>query len=230
MSSKASTVGYVSASRSKNSRQAANRSCRSPVAPVAEAEQLRQPRLDEAPLLGVEEMLLQRRLQLAARRPADPRPRRSGSASAPCPPAPSRSRPPRRRGSGPGASRPSARSRRSTCRTPRPAGTCRSRRSPSPRPAAPCPPPPQAWNRSLIWRNSRSRPTNGASSPSDFSAPPRARDDPQRSPQRRRPFLALQLERVPLLVDDRLLGRAARRLADEAPFPARPPTAPARPC
>ena len=29
----------------------------------------------------------------------------------------------------------------------------------------------QAWKRSLIWRSSRSRPTNGASSPSDLSAP-----------------------------------------------------------
>ena len=67
MSSKASTVGYVSASRSKNSRHAAKRSCRSRVSLLAQAEQLREPRLDEPALLRVEQMLLQRRLQLPQR-------------------------------------------------------------------------------------------------------------------------------------------------------------------
>ena len=42
-----------------------------------------------------------------------------------------------------------------------------------------------------------------------------ARDDPQRAPERQQPILALQLERPGLLVDDRLLGRPPRRLADE---------------
>ena len=42
----------------------------------------------------------------------------------------------------------------------------------------------------------------------------RARDDPERLPQRHEPFLALQLVRARILVDDRLLGRAPRRLAD----------------
>ena len=40
-------------------------------------------------------------------------------------------------------------------------------------------------------------------------------DDALRPPERRQPFLALQLERAGVLVDDRLLGRAPRRLADE---------------
>ena len=43
--------------------------------------------------------------------------------------------------------------------------------------------------------------------------PAQARDDAQRPPQRRRTFLALQLERAGVVVDDRLLGRASRRIA-----------------
>ena len=73
----------------------------------------------------------------------------------------------------------------------------------------------QAWKRSLIWRSSRSRPTNGASSPCDFSEP--------RSPETTRcarqsgvgPSLPFSSKRARVLVDDRLLGRPARRLADE---------------
>ena len=172
MSSKASTVGYVSASRSKNSRQAANRSCRSRVSCSPRPSSCASRGSTKRRSSGSSDVLLQRRSQLPQRRLLRPRPRRSGSASAPCPPAPSRSRPPRRRGSGRGASRRSGSARRSTCRTPRPAGTCRSRRSPSPRPAAPVRSSAQTWNRSLICRNSRSRPTNGASSPSDRSSPP----------------------------------------------------------
>ena len=48
MSSKASTVGKVSASRSKNSRQAAKRSCRSPVAAPSRPSSCASARLDEA--------------------------------------------------------------------------------------------------------------------------------------------------------------------------------------
>ena len=40
-------------------------------------------------------------------------------------------------------------------------------------------------------------------------------DDAQRTPQRRLALLALELERAGVLEDDRLLGGAARRLADE---------------
>ena len=43
----------------------------------------------------------------------------------------------------------------------------------------------------------------------------RARDDPERAPERRQARLALQLVAAGVLVGDRLLGRAARRLADE---------------
>ncbi len=42
-----------------------------------------------------------------------------------------------------------------------------------------------------------------------------ARDDPQRPPERHEPVLPLQLEGARLLVDDRLLGGAPCRLADE---------------
>ncbi len=100
-----------------------------------------------------------------------PLPRRCGSACAPCPRAPSRSRPRRRRGSGRGASRRCRRCRRSTCRTPT---TSRD----LPIPAMPVTETRcafarrrEAWKRSLIWRSSRSRPTNGGSSPCDLSEP-----------------------------------------------------------
>src|SRR5437867_12154123 len=45
--------------------------------------------------------------------------------------------------------------------------------------------------------------------------PAGSRDDPQRLPQRHEPVLALQLEGACFLVDDRLLGRASRRLRSE---------------
>ena len=73
----------------------------------------------------------------------------------------------------------------------------------------------QAWKSSLICRSSRSRPTNGASSPCDLSEPRRPETTRRARQSGVRPLLALQLERAGLLVDDRLLGRAARRVADE---------------
>ena len=51
--------------------------------------------------------------------------------------------------------------------------------------------------------------------PADFSAPRAPRDDAQRPPERHEPVLPLQLVRARVLVDDRLLGRAPGRLADE---------------
>ena len=73
----------------------------------------------------------------------------------------------------------------------------------------------EAWNRSLIWRSSRSRPTNGASSPSDLSAPRAPETTRTARHSRMRPVLALQLVRAGVLVDDRRLGRPPGRLADE---------------
>ena len=76
MSSKTSTVGPCSASRSKKIRQAAKRFSRSPRRALLEAEQVREPRLDEAPLLRVRNVLLDgaRGASRGARR--RPRPRR----------------------------------------------------------------------------------------------------------------------------------------------------------
>ena len=57
-SSKTMTSGYVSASRSKNSRHAANRSSRSRARALLEAEEVGEARLDPAPLLRVGDVLL----------------------------------------------------------------------------------------------------------------------------------------------------------------------------
>ena len=67
-SSKTSTVGLCSARRSKKSRQPAKRSSRSADAELAEAEQVRQPRLDPGPLLGVGHVPLDRRRGASRRR------------------------------------------------------------------------------------------------------------------------------------------------------------------
>ncbi len=99
---------------------------------LLQAEQVREPRLDESALFRIEQVLVQRRGELRrGRRPAA-RPRRSGSAFAPCRRAPSRRRLRRRRDSGRGATRPCRRCRRSTCRTPTSGATSRCRRCRSP--------------------------------------------------------------------------------------------------
>ena len=51
----------------------------------------------------------------------------------------------------------------------------------------------EPWNSSLTSRSSRSRPTNGASSAVDRSAPRAPGDHPQRPPERHRLGLALEL-------------------------------------
>ena len=60
--------------------------------------------------------------------------------------------------------------------------------------------------------------------------PAQAGDDPLRPEERRQPLLALQLEGAGLLVDDRLLGGAARRVADVDRVPARRRTGRGTPC
>ena len=106
--------------------------------PLAEAEQVREPRLDPGALVRVGDVLLERRAQLRERAARAPRPRRSAPASAPSRRAPRTRRPRRRRDSGRGATRRRRRARRCTSRTPRRAATCRCRRCRRPRRAAPC--------------------------------------------------------------------------------------------
>ena len=176
MSSKTRIVGRCSASRSKRIRQAEKRFSWSPAArPRARAGGRGAAR--PSAFLGVGDVLLERRAELLARRRRRPRPRRSRSASAPSRRAPSRRRPRRRRGSG----RDATRRRREAVDVllelpgePRLADsgdpgdeTSCARRSSA-----------DAWKSSLISRSSRSRPTNGASSPVERIGR-RARDDAQ---------------------------------------------------
>ena len=142
---------------------------------LGEPEEVREARLEELPLLGVEDVLLERRVQLAQRGRSAPRPRRCGSACAPCRRAPSTSRPRRRRDSGRGASTRCPRSRRSTCRTPTPSRDLPIPAMPVTETRCALRSSAQAWNRSFICRSSRSRPTNGASSPCDLSEPAQTR-------------------------------------------------------
>ena len=72
-----------------------------------------------------------------------------------------------------------------------------------------------AWKRSLIWRSSRSRPTNGASRPAPLSVPCRPDVDAERPPERHRLRLALQLVLARRGVRDGGLGRTPGGLADE---------------
>ena len=67
----------------------------------------------------------------------------------------------------------------------------------------------------MTRRSSRSRPTNGGSSPSRAAAPADAGGDAQRAPERDLLRLALQLEGAGVLVHDGGLARAPCRLADE---------------
>ena len=74
---------------------------------------------------------------------------------------------------------------------------------------------PVAWKRSLSWRSSSSRPTNGASSVSAPSDPATLGDDAHGPPGRDRAALALQ-DLVPgSLEGDGARGRSLRRLADQ---------------
>ena len=155
---------------------------------------------------------------------------RSGSASAPCPPAPSRSRPRRRQGSGRGATalicgRPSMYLKNShTSRDlPIPAIPVTDTRCARLSSA-------QAWNSSLIWRSSRSRPTNGASSPSDLSAPRASRDDPH-APATAGASPTCPSARVARRPRTQPSARSrAGSTRPPAPRRARPATAPARRC
>ena len=129
MSSKTRTVGALLGEPLEE--HAARRRRGSPGrrrAPLLEAEQVREPRLDPAPLLADRDVLARRvGSELRAAPPRRPRPRRCRSASAPSRRAPSRRRRRRTRGSALGASRRRRRARRCTSRTPTTAATCRCR-------------------------------------------------------------------------------------------------------
>ena len=73
----------------------------------------------------------------------------------------------------------------------------------------------EEWKRSLIWRSSRSRPTNGASRPCDFSEPRRPETTRCARQSGVSPSLPLSSNDARVLVDDRLLRRATCRFADE---------------
>ena len=142
---------------------------------------------------------------------ADPRP-----ACAPSPRAPSRRRPRRRRGSGRGATRPPRRGRRCTSRTPRRGATCRCRRS-------------RSTETRCALRSSARRveelldeaqlavaaDERRLEARRRCSAPPRAAVTRSARQSAHRLGLALQLVLAGVLVGDRRLGRALRRLADE---------------
>ena len=95
------------------------------------------------------------------------------------------------------------------------AASCRCRRRRRRSRASPARRRPHAWKRSLTSRNSRSRPTNGASSALARPSPPRFATT--RSARQRWAALGLALELVlaAVLVGDGRLGSALRRLADE---------------
>ena len=188
---------------------------RSAAVALAEPEQVGEPRLEPRALLRVGDVHARawRAASPAPRRSAPPR--RSARASAPSPRAPSTRRPRRRRGSGRGATRP-RRSRPSMYFS-----NSQARRD-LPMPAMPItetrcalPSSALAWKSSLTSRSSRSRPTNGGSRPADLQRAAARGDDAQRAEERDRLGLALQLVLAGVLVGDRRLGRALRRLADE---------------
>ena len=172
-SSKSSTVGNVSASRSKRIRQAEKRFSSSPGIPSSRPSRCAMRGSHPGALLRVRQVLLERARRASRRRRRHPRPRRSRSACAPSPPAPSTRRPRRTRGSGRGArthlpARPSMYFSNSHASRdlPIPAipetSTSWARLSSS-----------EAWKRSLTSCSSRFRPTNGASSPAERIEPPR---------------------------------------------------------
>ena len=72
-----------------------------------------------------------------------------------------------------------------------------------------------AWNSSLTRRSSRSRPRNGGSRPAERPSPFARSDHPERTPERLRLGLALELVLAGVRVGDRGLRCPLRRLADE---------------
>ena len=76
-----------------------------------------------------------------------------------------------------------------------------------------------AWKRSLTRRSSRSRPTNGASSPATCATPRDAGDHAQRPPERDRLRLALELVLAGVLVHDRCLASRAASPRPRTPCP-----------
>ena len=71
------------------------------------------------------------------------------------------------------------------------------------------------WNSSLTMRSSRSRPTNGDSTPYRPALATPCRHHAEGAIERHRLGLALELVHAGVRIDDRRLARAARRLADE---------------
>ncbi len=204
MSSKTISTGLCSARRSKKSRQAAKRSCaRGWSGPPGRSAGPAAARRSAGP--PVVELVGQAGLELARAESRSSASSDAGSASAPSRPAPSRSPPRRRRDSGPGA--------RAACSATPSMYLKNSQASRDlPMPAMPVTAPggpagpPCRRGRSLTSRSSRSRPTNGASRPSDFSGPAPAGHHAQRPLELDRLALALEAVLPGILVGDRRLG------------------------
>ena len=200
----------ASAIRSKNSRQAENRSSWSRRAPLGEAEQVREPRLDatRAPRRRA-------RCSRATRRAS--RGAASGSSSSRDPRAhahhlgerPERDAVAVREAAAavPAARRP--RARRCTSRTPRRAATCRCRRCRRSRRAARAAPRAQAWKSSLTSRNSRVAADERRLEAGRATLAAARGDHPQRAPELDRLGLALELVEAGVLVSDRGLASPA---------------------